>query len=260
MEGSCSRCGKQGEVDYGTDGQAYCSSCIFYGTNKPCWRCRMYLPASDLQQYRGQWTCPYCLQDLRFEERKITERLEQKPKLEPYTLHESCERCGKQITGQVYIWNGRRLCKRCLGDEQQKWELASGGPSGAPYRIRPNTSKKKTSLIESIISDFLMLLGLKKERDVIVYETLPGAKPKASAKMPIDAAKPMAEKISKTKFVQSKQEQELETEGLMGGKQEQKAEIIEQHFEQTSSSLTPTKPSKKKSNKPQKPIKKKLKQ
>jgi hypothetical protein len=57
----CARCGRE------CTGM-YCDSCKFYEMNDQCWRCRMYLPKVELQQWRGQIYCPYCIQDLRSEE------------------------------------------------------------------------------------------------------------------------------------------------------------------------------------------------
>ncbi|MFN7991210.1 MAG: hypothetical protein U0R44_03560 [Candidatus Micrarchaeia archaeon] len=188
MSGTCSRCGRVGEMDYGTDGLAYCSSCAFYGLNRQCWRCRMYLPASELQQYNGQWSCPYCIQDLRDADRHASEYREEKHKLEAYQYVEQCERCGRDLEGRVYIWNGRRLCKKCLEHEQESWGLVGGGPMHSPQKIsfKPEQERKNRSLIESVLSEFLGLFGLKRKpkiKEVIIFEP----------KMPIERAKPMAE-------------------------------------------------------------------
>src|SRR5512143_3467213 len=131
--GSCSRCGRVTELEYGPDGLGYCTSCAFYGMNKQCWRCRMYLPSAELQQYRGQLTCPYCIQDLRYADTRAEEYHEEKHKLEVIQYPEQCERCGRDLEGRVYIWNGKKLCKKCMEDEQDsKWGLVGGGPMHAP--------------------------------------------------------------------------------------------------------------------------------
>lgn len=205
--GSCVRCGRTGEVDYAPDGQQYCSACIFYGMNRQCYRCRMYLPVTELQQLRGQWTCPYCIQDVRDEERRMNQPAggEEKHHLDVLTYPERCERCGRELEGQVYIWNGRRLCRKCLGDEQDSWELVTGKPLGPGERLRVDVTKeaKKKSFMESITSEILVAFGLKKKKvtEVIIYPQ--------SMKSEIGAAKPMAEKDMK------KAQPVIEVEGLM---------------------------------------------
>ncbi len=211
--GSCSRCGRVSELEYGPDGLGYCSSCAFYGLNKQCWRCRMYLPATELQQYNGQFTCPYCIQDLRDADRKAQETPQKKPPLEVYRLPEQCERCGRDLKGRVYIWNGERLCRKCMEYEQEsKWGLVGGGPMHAPMRIslKPEEERKNRSIIEAAISELLITLRLKKRpvKEVIIYDH----------KMPIQLAKPMTEKAMPS--VGQKGERKPQAEGLMVDGQE----------------------------------------
>lgn len=203
---SCSRCGNSGEVEYGSDGQAYCTACIFYGLNKPCWRCRMYLPASELQYYNGQLTCPYCIMDMRDEDRKNNEPTIKKPKLQTIIYVEICDRCGRNLESLVYILNGRKLCKTCVDDEKTKWELVSGAPIGPGQKISlaPIIQSKKMSILSAIISETLYMLRLRKKpviRHAIVY----------TAKMPIQYAKPIAE----GRAVLKKEEKKPQAEGLM---------------------------------------------
>lgn len=208
--GNCSRCGRRSEMEYGSDGQIYCSSCAFYGLNKQCWRCRMYLPAAELQQYRGQWACPYCIQDMRDADRRAEEQVQERPKLERVQLPELCERCGRDLDNRVYIWNGRKLCKNCVNDEQEKWGLVGGGPMSAPYRVtlEPERKRKKESFIIRMISEFLVLLGLKKKKKIEVV-VLDG-------KMPISRARPLAEAMMSKK---GKEDRKPETEGIMKEKE-----------------------------------------
>ena len=149
----------------------------------------MYLPATELQQYRGQLACPYCIQDLRDEDRKMTETTEKRPRLEVLRYPETCDRCGRDLEGRVYIWNGKRLCKRCLEDEQDTWGLARGGPMGPAQRIKVDTVRRgeRKSFIERSIGEFLALIGLKRKpiSEIIIYH------PKMTRE--IGAAKPMAE-------------------------------------------------------------------
>lgn len=227
--GVCSRCGTSGIVEYGSDGLAYCNSCAFFGLNKQCYRCRMYLPAAELQQYRGQWMCPYCVQDMRDEDRKAEapEPSKGKPRLDAISYTEQCERCGRDLDTRVYIWNGKRLCKPCVDDEQQKWGLVGGGPMGAPYKIslEPEKKRRKTSAIEALISDALHVIGIKRKgpKEIIVMD----------AKMPIQHAKPMAEKAMESG--KKSNDRKPQAEGLMGARktaaaksppQEARSEIV----------------------------------
>ncbi|MEW6036185.1 MAG: hypothetical protein AB1529_06235 [Candidatus Micrarchaeota archaeon] len=205
--GTCTRCGMKSEMEYGADGLPYCSSCIFYGLNRQCWRCRMYLPASELQQYKGQWACPYCIQDMRDADRKAEEHIVEKPKLEVLSYPETCERCGRDLKGRVYIWNDKRLCRNCVGDEQEKWGLVGGGPMGAPYKVslEPENRRKRRGFIETAIGEFLVLLGLKKRKKLEVVVV--------GGKMPISRAKPMAE--APMYPARPKEERKPQSEGIM---------------------------------------------
>lgn len=184
--GTCSRCGASGEMTYGADGLSYCSSCSFYGMNRQCYRCRMYLPATELQQYRGQLVCPYCLQDMRAEDRRA-EAPQEKGPVQELSYPERCERCGRDLSGGAYIWNGKTLCKSCLDYEKGTWGVVGGGPSHGGQRasVIPIRKARQKSLIEALISDFLALLGVKKkEPEIIIVE------PNAT----VGRAKPMAER------------------------------------------------------------------
>jgi hypothetical protein len=72
------------------------------------------------------------------------------------SYNEACERCGKDLS-RVFIWNGKKLCKRCVEEEQDLWAIIPGTPNGLPQRIK-NYSKneeKEGSLIGSLTSEFL---------------------------------------------------------------------------------------------------------
>lgn len=156
MSGTCSRCGQRGEIEYGVDGQSYCSSCIFYGLNKQCWKCRMYLPIAELQQYKGQWICPNCLMNSRDEDRDSIHARR-------YRIDERCARCNRE-TNNYYLWNGQRLCKSCVNDEQKKWGTVGGGPMAGGSRIlSPLSVSKEEGFLSRIISNMLIKLGLKKK-------------------------------------------------------------------------------------------------
>lgn len=163
----------------------------------------MYLPASELQQYKGQFTCPYCIMDMRDEDRRIEQSVTKKPKVEILAYNERCERCGRDLEARVYIVNGKKLCKSCVDAEKNTWELVSGSPMGAGQKIsvKPIIQKKKMGLLSAFISEALYALKLKRKpvEEIVVYDT----------KMPIQYAKPMTEKPMQ------KDEKKPETEGLM---------------------------------------------
>jgi len=213
--GTCSRCGRQGHVEYGADGLSYCSSCSFYGLNRPCWRCRMYVPASEIQQYMGQWYCPICIQEERAKHTKF-EYKSQKYPMRPLAYPETCERCGRDAE-ILYIWNNRRLCSSCLDEEQKTWGVVGGGPSGAGQAIpvQPIRIAEKESFIEALIAGFLGLLGLKREKKktgMIVAE---------QPYMIVDRAKPMTEGMI---IKRDKGEQKMpESEGLMKARKKKKS-------------------------------------
>ena len=206
--GTCVRCGKNGEVDYGQDGLAYCSECAFYGLNKQCNKCRMYLPAMELQQYRGQLLCPYCIQDMREEVRK-EEAPAERGNLPAYSpdlpiLHETevqqvCDRCGCE-SEKFYLWNGKRLCKKCLEDGQKTWHIEEGAPppqsSGAYVRKPVSTSPQKQPQ-RGAVSNILGALGLGKKQkppsSAIDEPRTAQAHPPRERIPNIDLARPMTE-------------------------------------------------------------------
>ena len=148
----------------------------------------MYLPASELQQYKGQWMCPYCLQDARDADRRATEYRHKRVPVRALSYSETCERCGRDLESRVYIWNKRRLCRKCLGDEQEKWGIVGGGPVGPPQRVSVKMVEKGKLrlMIEDLFSSFFALFGIQRKQhlpEIVVYEQ----------KMPIKRAKPMAE-------------------------------------------------------------------
>jgi hypothetical protein len=165
--GRCVRCGRESDIEYGSDGQAYCSSCVFYGVNKQCYRCRMYIPATELQQYKGQWMCPYCLNDMRDEERRQDERgSAAEKKSEGYTSGETCDRCGRTLT-TVYYYGGRRLCSNCFDDARREWKDVGGERPPMPmYRVTEQAAgeKGKMGFIESLFAELLGRLGIKVRR------------------------------------------------------------------------------------------------
>ena len=125
------------------------------------------------------------------------------------TAHpEACERCRKNL-GHVYIWNGKRLCQSCMEVEQDAWVLFTGGPNSAAQRVsvRPLKKPRERSLIESLISEFLALLGLQRiEKETCIAEP----------KMPMELARP--------REVQRPDKKQMpEAEGIMKRKKKKKA-------------------------------------
>lgn len=172
----------------------------------------MYLPATELQQYKGQWMCPYCLQDSRDADRRATEYVRKKEPTKVLSYPETCERCGRDLKSRVYIWNGRRLCRNCLGDEQEKWGIVGGGPVGPPQRISVRVMEKGKLRIwlEGLFSRFLALFGIKMKQpppEIVVYEQ----------KIPIKHAKPMAEEA-----MAEKKEGTPQVEGIIKKKKKKK--------------------------------------
>lgn len=133
----------------------------------------MYLPSSELQQYNGQWTCPYCMMDMKDEERRRTERAdkrEEKRKQDEWAEKarqtEQCERCGKPLF-TVYYLNGKKLCSVCA----QETKGGGGGvgperPPLFPYKIREEKDSKPRGLsgfiavLEAKIGEILAWIGL----------------------------------------------------------------------------------------------------
>jgi hypothetical protein len=92
-----------------------------------------------------------------------------KEPLRTISYPETCDRCGKDLN-RVYVWNRKRLCKSCVKEEQNTWVLFTGGPDAHPQRVYAGHMKKakERSLVNSLISEFLALFGLKR----ITKETL----------------------------------------------------------------------------------------
>lgn len=177
----------------------------------------MYVPSSELQQYKGQWFCPICLQEARAQDTKFTYNYSKDYVLTPHTYSETCERCGRE-TEILYIWNDRKLCKTCLEEQKLTWDVIGGGPSGAGQVVSvvPIEEEKKESFVEHIFSEFLGLFGVKKkkkEEEVVVYQS----------KMPIDLARPMTEGLEiPNKSVFNNLDRAPRSEGPMGAKKKSK--------------------------------------
>ncbi len=126
---SCMRCGS--EIFSGQ----YCESCSFYATNDQCWRCRMYLPRVELQQWRGQTYCPYCIMDIRDEEKNAEERRgegarkeeegvppgEFPPGVAQKNPDYQCDKC-KDDLDLVYVVADHKFCELCFEQQRRAWK------------------------------------------------------------------------------------------------------------------------------------------
>ncbi len=138
---NCARCGTE------TTG-TYCDSCSFYVNNDQCWRCRMYLPKVELQQWRGQSFCPYCIQDIREDELKAEERRNARSRIPGPTSEGGrtpdeapfgsgvknpdyeCDKC-KNDLDIVYIVADHKFCEICFQQQIKTWKDA--GIKTPPY-------------------------------------------------------------------------------------------------------------------------------
>ncbi len=109
----------------------------------------MYLPSTELQQYRGQWTCPYCMMDMKDAERKEEEKhhpvaaegtlAREKEMLSGVPEDEFCDRCKRKLV-IVYIFNNRKLCEVCIDREKKDFEETGSGavPMILKFRLKGN--------------------------------------------------------------------------------------------------------------------------
>jgi len=146
----------------GRPGFDICPDCQFKEMNQQCWRCRMYIPLAEMQQWRGQWICPNCRMELREEEershtKETGERLGQ------------CERCGRRA-GILYRWKGRLLCEICLDKDE---DYAGGRPSAGGIRIRPLQKKRHKGLLRRI---FEFIFGRNEKEETEIVEVAPRKK------------------------------------------------------------------------------------
>jgi hypothetical protein len=147
----------------GREGFDICPECSFRELNQQCWRCRMYLPSAEMQQFQGQWICPNCRMDMQEAQRRQEKGHggsgssgggpgDDSASSEMGERLGECERC-KRPTDVFYIVNGRKLCKFCF--EQGK-EYMARGPGTSPMRIQiMRKTHEKKSLFRKIIEFFL---------------------------------------------------------------------------------------------------------
>lgn len=129
----------------------------------------MYLPASELQSYKGQWLCPYCMMDMQDEDRKLEEGVRKREEkrrdeyAQSYIRGERCDRCGRDLT-IVYTHGGRKLCSVCLEEAKKEWKEVGGEHPPMPMikvKEEKSIASKIVSVLERKISDALALLKIK---------------------------------------------------------------------------------------------------
>lgn len=157
----CRVCGREGYADI-------CSECMFKEQNQQCWRCRMYIPKVEMQQWRGQWICPNCRMDLERKEegagKEKKGKAEEEAAAELYEKKGKCDRCGRD-TIILYRFNGRNLCWYCL--EKEDTYAGAGGAGGAiPIQLTRQVSKKKGILKR--IKEYFFGKGAEEEAEVEV--------------------------------------------------------------------------------------------
>ncbi len=174
----------------------------------------MYLPAAELQQYKGFWLCPYCIMEMRDEDLRIEKYKPVKYTISPLAYGERCERCGKE-TDSIYIWNERRLCRSCLAEEQSKWGLVGGRPFGAPTKV--TYGGEKESILSRFISRILESVGLRKrasKSEIVVaprQKIVVKKKGRAVSIVAFERGRPLTERLEKGE----EEGPEPEEEGLM---------------------------------------------
>ncbi len=91
------------------EGMEVCDSCAFSLENIQCFKCQLYLPKAELVLWRGNWYCPFCINDIRMEESKAEEHKELKePELGEGAPHSSPIRVARK--------RGIRLGKEALAN------------------------------------------------------------------------------------------------------------------------------------------------
>ncbi len=146
-----------------------------------CWRCGMYLPREEMQQWKGMWYCPYCLAEIIEEEERLQKMVDKKqtekktpkpphideekapdirgpdnaPASTPLIVKKrreddqfTCDKCG-HVMDKIFILSDHKFCERCFNGYIK--ELKENNLTLPPYVV---LRRKK--------SDFF-LLGFLKE-------------------------------------------------------------------------------------------------
>lgn len=143
----CHRCGRKAQTEYGNDGLGYCQSCIFFGRNKICPRCGAYVPTHQFQPVRGTKACISCAQSMRADDKRTELAKNRKEPVRIVSYSERCDRCGRDLK-TVFIWNNKKLCKKCVSDGQKGWEIVAKGPADTRQNINEQKAKKGTKTSE----------------------------------------------------------------------------------------------------------------
>lgn len=116
----------------------------------------MYLPATELQMYRGQLCCQYCIMDLKDEVRRVeeagrkAESWHKERELGERYEEERCERCGRALT-MAFFYNDKRLCGSCVEEEKKKWGGVGGErPPMVALRVREDRPSILSSIVQGI--------------------------------------------------------------------------------------------------------------
>jgi hypothetical protein len=138
---------------------------MFREQNQQCWRCRMYIPKAEMQQWRGQWICPNCRMDLeREEEGPGGEKKKEKEggRADMYEKQGKCDRCGRE-TIILYRFNGRNLCWYCLEKEDT---YAGAGGAGGAIRVQLSRQVRKNKGILGRIREYFFGKGAEEEPEI----------------------------------------------------------------------------------------------
>lgn len=167
----CFRCMQErSHLEFAPDGFAYCDECVFFGMNKQCAKCRMYVPFQELQQYKSGMYCPYCIMDMRDEDRKFEKTVTEvgkkadKPIVQPIETSDHCQRCEKVLERSFFIVNGIKLCKSCMEIERPK---IKGFDKMEAQKLIFRAPDRKVSLMDNVLEK----VGLKKRpkpKEIIV--------------------------------------------------------------------------------------------
>ena len=125
----------------------------------------MYVPSSELQQYRGQWTCPNCLLNAKeeYEKPPPPAQKHQKYGQQEISVKEKCSYCSRE-TSVVYYYKGAVFCETC--SELQKDSKGNKLPM-AVFRLKPSKGKSLLARIAEFIINKILNRPKKKE-DLIV--------------------------------------------------------------------------------------------
>lgn len=160
---NCSRCGME------TASGPYCDNCSFYMLNDQCWRCRMYLPKVELQQWKGQTYCPYCIQDLRHAEKDAQQRRDEGAAKAPEGIPPDstppgqgqvnpdylCDKCRDEMD-IAYVVADHKFCEMCFQQQLRDWkEERISAPPYMKFRVKdsPGMFMRFIRFIKRKISD-----------------------------------------------------------------------------------------------------------